>query len=239
MGFSDARRIVVIALIIAITFIGFLLLNVQFRIGFIYLILGVLSVFVILQFEKLVKDPALLERANSDTGKPFWMDISMGFLIGALYFFTVSVLPSLAVFAPQQGLAIPVLPLATGEQWATIGGVAPIIEEIFFRGMVLAVLVLGLHVPFWLANGGQAVGFGGYHTYTYAGSLDLGSIAAVSGALLITTGLGFVAGILVRNKDGTVNFKKLLVSIPFHQAFNIFILSFVGTAGTSALIAVV
>lgn len=82
---------------------------------------------------------------------------------------------------------------------------APIVEELFFRGLVLRGFIE--RVPAWAAVGGQAVLFGLYHLIPGFGSAN-------AGLVIVLTGYGLVLGLWARH------FRRLGPSMIGHAITN-------------------
>jgi len=122
-------------------------------------------------------------------------------------------------------LGLPTLPQQV------IGGVmvgiivAPILEEIFFRGLIYSVLKEATRSK-WTAIIGQAVAFSMFHFLAWTGGFYAG-LGTMSGAFISAGIFGIIAQIIVNKTDSLVG------SIIAHMIFNTFLL-----AGTFLVIAV-
>ena len=114
----------------------------------------------------------------------WFLDLMVGLAVAGGFLVVRNILPFSFL-----GWVIPdTTPLATGPQVATVLGIAPIVEELFFRVMFFAVLYGVLGLPFWIASPINNIGFSSYHVIAYANELALDPIISVSGAF-ITAGL--------------------------------------------------
>jgi membrane protease YdiL (CAAX protease family) len=135
---------------------------------------------------------------------------------------------ALTRFVPGLSIGIPTLPAAISDSLESviIVGVAPIVEEIFFRGVLLAFL---LSTPLgrknqWFAIVGQAALFalahvGAYITGIYeypAFAVGLDAFMMNIGAFMAAFAFGLLAGVFVnRNR-----IKNLTFAIVFHSIVN-------------------
>ena len=140
---------------------------------------------------------------NSDWKK----DVLIGVGLGILFILANQISPSISI-------GIPSVPLGVTEtnQNLIIGGIAPILEEIGFRGVLMgALLIMGL--SFGLAALLQAGAFMIFHLVAYGASLS------ASGAFLGAFVFGIAMVYLVRWRN------NLLPAIIVHSIFNIYLLT--------------
>ncbi len=96
---------------------------------------------------------------------------------------------------------------------------APVVEEIAFRGALLAVLVTIVGLPFLVGAIISSLVFAVYHINAYAGSLA--STGAVTGALFGAFTFGMIISLLLVRK----NWRNLTTAIIAHAMFNFFLLT--------------
>lgn len=119
----------------------------------------------------------------------------IGALVGA-FFIATKKLTNLS-------LALPTIPMAgmlatTAGQWIVIVGLAPVAEELFFRCLLLSLLVTFVGWKFWQANLVQATAFSFYHIIAYAGEIAASAIMNTATAFIAAFVFGLVAGWLVK-----------------------------------------
>lgn len=134
-------------------------------------------------------------------------DILIGLGLGIGFIVLNLLSPAITIGFPNLGLAI--TPIAT---LFVIGILAPIIEEILFRGALFGLLEL-LNINVVLAVLLQAAAFTTYHYTAYGASLA--AVGAFIGAFLF----GIIAMFV------TIKRQSLLPSIILHSIFNIYLLS--------------
>lgn len=140
---------------------------------------------------------------------PEWKkDVYIGILVGLGFVLLNILAPSIAIGLPSLGLSV-----SDTARFIVIGLLAPIIEEIVFRGAFF-----GLFNNWWrnvaLAAVASALIFSVYHLTAYGGS-----IASASGAFIGAMLFGIIATILVLWRG------NLLVGMIPHAIFNIFLVS--------------
>lgn len=138
--------------------------------------------------------------------KDYFLDISWGIGYSAMF-----IVPSL--LGSSIAIGIPDLPqsLAATSRFLIIVLLAPIAEELIFRGAVQGYMIKGLKWNLWLAIVIQAVIFSLFHIAAY------GSFALQSGAFIGALLFGLGAGFLVYKTN------SLLSSITAHVLFNGFL----------------
>lgn len=144
---------------------------------------------------------------NLEKGK-FGPDVALGFLLGIVFIYISVLSPAIAFGLPNFGLSLGDFP-----RFIVVGILAPLIEEILFRGAILGLLrIWGVNV--YLAIVIQAILFSLYHLVAYGGS-----IADASGAFLGAALFGTIAGLITYYR------MTLTDSIIMHSLFNTFQLS--------------
>jgi len=102
-------------------------------------------------------------------------------------------------------------------QWLVVGLLAPISEELFFRCILLSLLVV-MGMNFWAANLIQAGAFSLYHTIAYASEISLAAYITMGGAFLAAFAAGLLFGWLAKRFG-------LAASIAAHAVINTVILA--------------
>jgi len=180
---DEERRRLIISLLLTLFFMAFILINVTYKAGFIYLVLNMISLIVVIFWEQLPKKKP--NRKMFSFEKDWWLDLLIGIGIGAGILLLMSILPGFVIATPSMpsAAAFPE-PLATAGQWITVVGAAPLVEEIAFRSVLFAIffIVIGLSF-FWSSLIDSAV-FSLYHINSYAGEIAINPILAVSGAFI-------------------------------------------------------
>jgi len=109
-------------------------------------------------------------------------------------------------------IGIPTQPQSFFGKFVVVGGIAPLFEEVFFRGallFILTVLPLAL-IPIILING---AGFSAFHWFVYGQSL-----AATNGSFVGALIFGMFATWI------TIQRKSIIPAIICHAIFNLWIL---------------
>lgn len=149
-------------------------------------------------------------------GSNLGFDIGMGLLIGVGFillnivsqnFFIIGAVPDWALSLDETG------------RYAVTGFLAPVIEEIAFRGALLGILLTMLSLPFLVSAIITSLGFAFYHLYAYAGSLA--NIGTVTSALFGAFAFSLILCLLLKEKK----WRNLTTAIIAHAVFNIFIIS--------------
>jgi len=126
--------------------------------------------------------------------------------------FLAGIFVTLSLFLPSAfAMGVPNMPLSSEtENFLVTVGIAPVLEEIFFGGVILGVLVW-LGVPFWLAIMAVAGVFSGFHYWAYT----QGNYLAVS--------TPFVGAFVFRVLTSIVSKwrNSLLTGIIFHAGVNL------------------
>ena len=145
--------------------------------------------------------------------------IFSGLIIGVLYIFVASLVPGFSIAVPQ----LPAQIGATLQKFIVIG-VAPIVETVFFLGVLLAFLLhfgMNKHLAIWL----QAIIFSAFHLGSYI--VGLYDYTASQGFLGFTMNIsvflsamifGVLSGYIVLN----YRWKGLLVAMVIHAVINFF-----------------
>jgi membrane protease YdiL (CAAX protease family) len=121
------------------------------------------------------------------------------------------------MLSPSITIGFPTLPQATeGERAVIVGVLAPVGEELLFRGFVLNAALMIIPSAIIMVPA-QAVIFAIFHSAAYAGSFSLQSVASVSGALIGAGVFGVVAGFLILWR------KSLLTPMIVHSMFNLYL----------------
>lgn len=141
-------------------------------------------------------------------GSEWKKDLAIGFLVGIGFILLNMLSPTIAIGLPSLGLSV-----SDTARLIVIGLLAPVIEEIVFRGAFLGLFRMFIVSPI-IYTIFPALVFSVYHLTAYGGS-----IASASGAFLGAMLFAIVATILVLWRG------NLLVAIIPHSLFNIFLLS--------------
>jgi len=119
---------------------------------------------------------------------------------------------------PSITIGFPTLPQATeGERLFITGGLAPIGEELAFRGLLMS--AVDVVAPAYVSIPAQAAAFALFHVKAYAGSFTKQGIQSASGAFFGAGIFGLISGVV------TVWTKSLIPGIIMHAAFNIWLLA--------------
>jgi membrane protease YdiL (CAAX protease family) len=185
------RRRLYIALIFILIFMGWVVVNVDYDVGFLFLALAWISVLLLFIWNKIPKKKP--DRKLFSFDENWIVDGIIGIIIGLVALFVMGLLPGLSLLVPQapQAGAFPEA-LATIGQYITVGFVAPLVEETFFRVFIFAFFWSVLGWSFWVSNLSTAGLFSLFHINAYAQSLALNPILAASGAFVAA----FVFGLL-------------------------------------------
>ena len=201
----DFRRA---ALISAVAFFVtlWLAVNYRFDVGMIYTAMVSIGLVVYLSAKKLG-----LEKILIGVDRNWGEDIALGVALGVGFIL-------LNMIAPNITIGVPVLPMSVNDQYLVAGFVAPVAEEIAFRGVLLSIADKAL--PFMFATLVVSVVFSVYHLAAYG----MAASGAFFGAFLFS-----VIACLVIKKT-----RSLIPVILMHSIFNLFLfyrLMFVGTLG--------
>lgn len=141
-------------------------------------------------------------------------DIGWGVAFAAFFIILNLLVPSISI-------GFPLVPQATqGERLLVIGGMAPIGEEIVFRGAMLtalSALPFGSVVDGTITFVSQIGLFSIYHVKAYAGSFDVQKITNSIGAFIGAAIFSLLATVLVLWR------RNVLSSIFFHAIVNIYL----------------
>ena len=138
-------------------------------------------------------------------------DIFMGLLVGGLFIFSNALLPAIAI-------GFPTLPQATTtDSYLLVGGVAPVFEEIAFRGVLLSVLIIMFGLAFLPSAIIVSIVFSLYHIIAYAGSIA--AIGTITGSLIAAFIFSIVMCYLIKYTN------NISSTITAHSMFNIYLLS--------------
>ncbi len=145
--------------------------------------------------------------------------IVSGLVIGAIYIIVASIIPGFSIAYPQ----IPAQIGATLQKTIVVG-VAPIVETVFFLGVVLALLLqlgLGKHLAIWI----QGVIFSLFHLGAYI--IDLYSYSLGEGFLGFTMNISvFLSALIFGVLSGYIvthyRWRGLLVAMVIHAMINLF-----------------
>jgi membrane protease YdiL (CAAX protease family) len=176
---------------------AWLAINYSFNVGVIYSAIVIFSMIGYLEAGKLGIGKLLV-------GIPDHLQnqIVVGVALGAGFIL-------LHFLAPGVTIGVPVLPAAaSGDQFIVSSGVAPVVEELGFRGIGLA--LADSYLPWIFAALAVSVTFSLYHYVTYG--------AAMSGAFLGAFIFSMVACFVVKR------YKSIVPVIIMHAIFNTYLL---------------
>ena len=134
-------------------------------------------------------------------------DVIVGVLIGAGFIVANFLIPAIAIGMPSLSMS-----LGDISRWLVIGLVAPVVEEILFRGALIGFISHWKKIPLLLAGVISAVAFMIYHLTAYGASL------AVAGAYLGALIFGLLAFFVTKWRN------NLLPAIIMHSIFNSYLL---------------
>jgi len=134
-------------------------------------------------------------------------DVLVGVLIGAGFVVANFLVPAIAIGMPSLSLSLGDL-----SRWLVIGLIAPVVEEILFRGALVGFLTNWKKMPLILAGVISAAAFTVYHLAAYGASL------AVAGAYLGALIFGLLAFFITKWRN------NLLPAIIMHSIFNSYLL---------------
>ena len=148
-----------------------------------------------------------------EIGKDLFIGVGLGltFIVASLSgLFALSLPPVASIFSTNVGRLL------------AVGVLAPVIEEVLFRGVLLA-LTQESTKKFILANALQAIAFGVFHLLAYSGvfleEFALSTALAVGGAFLSAIIFGFVMGFVAKKTN------NLLPGIIAHAIINAYLIS--------------
>lgn len=168
-----------------------LAVNLNFNAGVIYSSFIIISIIAYVVASKL--NLQLIGIGNK------WVEeISVGFIFGV-------VLISFAYFYPNFIIGYP---QSTADEFIIVGGVAPIVEEISFRGVLMN--ILDKNMPFLFALILSSALFSLFHWKAYG----LAMSSAFVGAFIF----GVVAGLITKWR------KSIIPAIILHATFNLYLL---------------
>jgi len=188
---KNKRRRLITSIILTIFFLGFILFNVAYDAGILYLTLSVISLLIVMFWEKIPKRRP--ERKLFSFQKDWFWDFMIGIGVGFGVLFIMSIVPGLSIAGPSlpSAGAFPA-PFASAGQWLVITAAAPLAEEAAFRTVLFAVFFVVIGFSFFWSAVISSLAFSLYHIKSYAGEIALNPVLAVSGALLSA----FLIGIL-------------------------------------------
>lgn len=177
------RNRLIITLLLTLFFMGFILINVAYQAGMVYLVLSMISLIIVIFWEQIPKSRP--ERKMFSFEKDWILDLIIGIGIGIGLIVIMSVVPGFAIASPKlpSAAAFPE-PLATAGQYITVVGAAPLVEEIAFRSVLFAILYVVIGISFFWATMVNSAAFSLYHINAYAGEIAISPILAVAGALI-------------------------------------------------------
>lgn len=183
MKHSKERTRLIITLLLTLFFMAFILINVTYQAGLIYLIMSMISLFIIIFWEQLPKKKP--NRKMFSFQDDWIRDLVWGIGIGIVLLFLMSIIPSFAIVTPTlpNAQAFPE-PLATTGQYMTVVVASPLVEEISFRIVLFAILFIVIGLSFFWSTLISSAVFSLYHIQSYAGELAINPILSVSGAFL-------------------------------------------------------
>lgn len=134
-------------------------------------------------------------------------DALLGALVGAAFIVVNKISPVIALGLPSFPFA-----LETESKWLILVLVAPVLEEAFFRGILLNAVKTFTGASDAIAILLQALAFSAFHATAYAAGLAYVPVAFV-GALIF----GIIAGLLVKYSN------SLLPGMIAHSIFNAYL----------------
>ena len=215
---EDKKRLIV-ALLLTAFYLGFILVNVNYLGGVIFMALDIFSLFVILNWEKIPKKEP--NRGYFAFEKDWILDLFIGAIIGVVVYATIKVIPGLSLVAPTTpSSAFSAFPktFATIGQWLNDVGGAPMVEEVAFRSILFGILYSVIGLSFFISAISSSVIFSLYHINRYAGEIALNPILSNQGAFVTA----FLVGLLfcyVNKWRGSVT-----TSMGAHAMFNTIII---------------
>jgi len=172
-----------------------------------YIVLGMVSLFIYRNYN--AQDTLLI-------GPKVVKDIIVGLAWGAGFIALNNIIPAFSIGLPTSAFA-----LETQSRFLIVVGVAPVIEELFFRGIMFSYLLgkfKGLLSPlsgikdktimFWTAVIIQALAFSAYHAAAY------GSFELASGSFFVAALAGVLFALIASRQ------KSVTSAIMAHVAFN-------------------
>jgi len=210
---KTSRRRLVIASILIIFFMLFIVINVEYKAGFIFLALAGVSALIILNWDKIPKKRP--ERKLFSFDENWIQDGVFGILIGLGIVFLMTLFPVASIFVPQvpQAGAFPDT-FATAGQFITVVGAASLAEELAFRVVLFGLLWSAVGLSFFWATFHTSWVFSLFHINSYAGQLALSPILAVSAAFITAFIISFVF-VFINRARGSIS-----TSIGSHSAIN-------------------
>lgn len=180
---KNERRRLITAVILIMFFLAFVLFNIEYKTGALYMVLLGISFLTLIFWDKIPKKRP--DRKMFSFQKDWKKDGLIGIGIGLGVLFLFSAIPGLSLAVPSapQSIAFPE-PLATAGQWTTVVGVASLTEEVAFRTTLFAILFIVMGLSFFYSAVLSSAFFSIFHTKAYAGVLALDPILAVSGAFV-------------------------------------------------------
>lgn len=200
----NAQGVIFIGLILVL----FLFTNSEgtslFKTVLLYSIFGIVSLFAFrLLFTKKIFGVEFMNKSD-------WIaDVIIGLLIGVAFIVANQVSPAITIGFPGE-----VLSAGTDEtnRNIVVGGIAPIFEEVAFRGLLLGVL-LSLGLGFFTSAIIQGLAFMVFHLQAYGLGSD--TSGALFGAMIFAMGMAYL--IKWRN--------NLLSVIVVHSVFNLYLVT--------------
>jgi len=180
---DEERKRMVVALLLILFFMAFILINVTYKAGFIFLILSMISLVIVIFWDEIPKKYP--NRKMFSFEKDWFSDFLIGIFVGIGVLFLMKLLPGFAIAVPEYpaASAFPET-FATAGQWLTVVGAAPLVEEIAFRGVLFAILFIVIGLSFFWSTLISSFIFSLFHINAYAGVIELSPILAMSGAFI-------------------------------------------------------
>ncbi len=182
---------VVFPLFIAFFLTAWIAVNMNLSAGIIYSSFIIISILAY-TLASILKFPLI------GIGAKWVEETSIGFVLGGI-------LISFSIFFPQFIIGYP---QATTDVFIIVGGVAPVVEEVAFRGVLMN--ILDKYMPFYFALILSAVFFSIFHWTAYGISMT----SAFVGAFIF----GLIAGLITKWR------RSIIPAIILHATFNIYLL---------------
>lgn len=180
---KDEKRRLITFIIVSALYLIFLVFNVTYQAGILFLALSFFSFLIVIFWDKIPK--AKPERKLFSFEKDWFVDFVFGLGIGIIMFFVLSNIPGLSLVGPSlpASAAFPE-PLAFAGQYAVISVAAPIVEEVAFRTVFFGVLFVVIGLSFFWSAFLSSLVFSLYHIKQYAGEIAIDPILSIQAAFL-------------------------------------------------------
>lgn len=202
---KNSKKRISILLVLALFLATFVLINAQefLLAAFIYIVMGVMSLFLYNQWGKFGKFGDL-EGIDSNFIKDGLVGLGLGIvtiILGSIFSFIGAIgIPPVQSIAGTLGRFLIIVPIAS------------IFEEVFFRDLMLDFFDNKLKFPLIVSNIIVAIAFSLFHLSAYGESLS-----AAGGSFLSAAIMGFIFGIVSERQN------SLAGSIMYHGTLNTYI----------------